>query len=108
MDFDINEVLANMLTTIKNNVDENWDQVKNTSNQFLQNKKERLELLAELRISGELSEEKFQSRLKDEKLVLEAELHAIAVISKAIAQRATNGAIEVLEKAVRTAISTIL
>ena len=108
MDFDINEVLADMLTTIKNNVDENWDQVKDTSNQFLQNKKERLELLAELRISGELSEEKFQSRLKDEKLVLEAELHAIAVISKAIAQRATNGAIEVLEKAIRTAISTIL
>ena len=65
-------------------------------------------MLAELRISGELSEEKFQSRLKDEKLVLEAELHAIAVISKAIAQRATNGAIEVLEKAIRTAISTIL
>ncbi|TXK76069.1 hypothetical protein [Mesonia sp. K4-1] len=108
MNFDINEVLADMLTKIKNNVDENWDQVKDTSNQFLQNKKERLELLAELRISGELSEEKFQSRLKDEKLVLEAELHAIAVISKAIAQRATNGAIEVLEKAVRTAISTIL
>ncbi len=108
MNFDINEVLADMLTKIKNNVDENWDQVKDTSNQFLQNKKERLELLAELRINGELSEEKFQSRLKDEKLVLEAELHAIAVISKAIAQRATNGAIEVLEKAVRTAISTIL
>ncbi|PZW42740.1 hypothetical protein LX95_01057 [Mesonia algae] len=108
MNFDINEVLADMLTKIKNNVDENWDQVKDTSNQFLQNKKERLELLAELRISGELSEEKFQSRLKDEKLVLEAELHAIAVISKAIAQRATNGAIEVLEKAIRTAISTIL
>ena len=108
MNFDINEVLADMLTKIKNNVDENWDQVKDTSNQFLQNKKERLELLAELRISGELSEEKFQSRLKDEKLVLEAELHAIAVISKAIAQRATNGAIEVLEKAIRTAISSIL
>ncbi len=108
MNFDINEVLADMLTKIKNNVDENWDQVKDTSNQFLQNKKERLELLAELRISGELSEEKFQSRLNDEKLVLEAELHAIAVISKAIAQRATNGAIEVLEKAIRTAISTIL
>lgn len=51
MNFDINEVLADMLTKIKNNVDENWDQVKDTSNQFLQNKKERLELLAELRIS---------------------------------------------------------
>lgn len=108
MNFDINEVLANMLSAIKGTVGDNWDEVKSIANQFLQRKKERLELLAVLRINGDLSQEKFESRLKDEKLIAEAELHAIAVISKAIAQKAANAAMDILEKAVKGAISAAL
>jgi hypothetical protein len=108
MNFDINEVLADMLSAIKGTVDDNWSEVKATANQFLQRKKERLELLAELRINNELSQEKFESRLADEKLIVEAELHAIAVVSKAIAQKAANAAIDVLVKAVKVAINTAL
>jgi hypothetical protein len=104
MNFNINEVLSGMLSAIKGNVEDNWDLVKATANQFLQNKKERLELLASLRITGEISQEKFDSRISDEKLVLEAELHAIAVISKAIAQNAANAAIKMLLDAVKAAI----
>lgn len=108
MKFNINEVLADMLSVIKGTVEDNWDEVKTTANQFLQRKKERLELLAELRISNELSQEKFVSRLADEKLIAEAELHAIAVISKAIAQKAANAAMNILEKAVKVAIDAAL
>lgn len=108
MKFDIDEVLADMLSAIKETVEDNWDVVKSTANQFLQRKKERLELLAQLRIEGDLSQKKFESRLKDEKLIAEAELHAIAVISKAIAQKAANAAIDVLKTAVKVAISTAL
>ena len=108
MKFDINEVLADMLSAIKETVEDNWDVVKSTADQFLQRKKERLELLALLRIEGDLSQKKFESRLKDEKLIAEAELHAIAVISKAIAQRAANAALDVLKKAVKVAISSAL
>lgn len=108
MKLDINEILADMLSAIKGTVTENWDEVKGTANQFLQNRKERLELLAKLRIDNELTQEKFESYLEDEKLVLEAELHAIAVISKAIAQKATNAAIDVLKKAIKSIISAAL
>ncbi len=108
MNFDINEVLADMLSAIKGTVEDNWNEVKTTANQFLQRKKERLELLAELRINGDLSQEKFKSRLLDEKLIVEAELHAIAVISKAIAQKAANAAMDILGKAVKVAIDTAL
>lgn len=108
MEFDINEILADMLSAIKETVKDNWSEVKSTANKFLERKKERLELLAELRINNELSQEKFESRLADEKLIVEAELHAIAVISKAIAQKAANKAIDVLEKAVRVAINTAI
>ena len=107
MKFDINETLAGMASAIKGTVDENWDEVKSVSNQFLQRRKDRLELLAELRIEGEISQDKFESRLKDEKLIVEAELHAIAVITKAVAQKAANAAIEVLENAVKTAIGSL-
>lgn len=108
MEFDINETMSDMLAAIKGVVSDNWDEVKSTANQFLNRKKDRLQLLAELRITGELSQEKFESRLNDEKLIAEAELHAIAVISKAIAQKAANAAIEVLQKAVKVAISAAL
>jgi len=104
MNFDINNVLADMLSAINGIVAGDWDKVKNTANQFLENDKERLQEIAQLRISGDLTDEKFQSRLSDEKLVVEAELNALEVVSKAIVQNAVNAAIDVLVKAVEAVI----
>ena len=108
MNFDINKVLGDMLAAMKNSLSDNWDEVQGPAKQFLENKKERLKLLSELRISGDLSQEKFESRLEDEKLILEAELNALAVVSKAIAQKAVNAAMDVLSRAVKAAIDIIL
>lgn len=104
---DINEVMANMAAAIKGSVSENWKEVKPVANQFLERRKERFALMAELRISGELSAAEFSSRLDTEKLLLEAELHTIAIIQKAIAQNAANAAIKVLEKAVQVALKSL-
>ena len=104
MAFDINETLADMLGSIKATVKDNWNMVKDTANAFLQSKKDRLELLTSLRIQNEISKEFYLKRLEDEKKILESELHAVAVITKAIAQRAANAAIDVLDKAVSKAI----
>ena len=49
----------------------------------------------------------FVKRLADEKKILESELHALAVISKSMAQKAANAAIDVLENAVFKAINAI-
>lgn len=108
MKFDINEVIAQMSGAVKDTVSENWTDAKSATSQFLTNRKERLALIAELRLTGDLTQEKFESRLNDEKLILEAELHAVAVITKAIAQKAANAAIDVLTKAVSTALGGIL
>ena len=108
MTFDINTVLPEMVTAVKGVVGEQWNEVKPVAVKFLKNRRERLELLVELRINGQLSPEKFKDRLNDEKLIIEAELNALAVISKAIAQEAVNAAANVLEKAVKTAIGTII
>lgn len=100
MNLDINKILENMLSAIKGEVGEHWGEVKSVAENFLKRRKERLELLAEMRISGDLSQEKFESRLEDEKLLAEAEFNAIAVLTKAMVQRAANAAIDVLTKAV--------
>ncbi|CAN5685167.1 hypothetical protein BH10BAC2_BH10BAC2_03690 [soil metagenome] len=100
MQFDINEVLADMLGAVKKVAKENWDMVKTTANDFMQSRKLRLELLASFRLENQISQEFFEARLKDEKAILQSELHAVAVISKATAQKAANAAITVLESAV--------
>jgi hypothetical protein len=52
MNFDINTVTDEMLSVIKGTVTDNWKKVKPVAEQFFQRRKERLELLAELRITG--------------------------------------------------------
>ena len=108
MEFNINEVIAKMGLEIKNAAAEQWKELQAVTTQFLQNRKARLELLAHLRISGDITQERFLSRLEDEKLFAEAEFNSIEVISKATAQKAANAAIQVLEDAVQTALDTVL
>ncbi|MEI8366665.1 MAG: hypothetical protein WCF65_09650 [Parachlamydiaceae bacterium] len=104
MNINIDDVLVEMLSTMKGTVGEHWSDVRTVAEQFLQRRKERLELLAQLRISGDLSQEKFESRLLDEKLIAEAELNALGVLSKAVTQKAASDGLEILKKAVGTAI----
>lgn len=102
MEFDINEVLADMAQAIKGEVGDAWTEVQAVANQFLHQRKIRLELLAELTLSGDLTMDKLELRLNHERLLAEAEFHAIAVITKATAQRAANAAMDILKKAVQS------
>lgn len=108
MNFDINTVIADMISAIKGTVVNNAGKIESAARLFLERDKDRLKMLAELRITGELTAEEFKSRLEDQKLVIEAELNALEVIAKAVAQEAANAAINVLEKAVEVAIKGIL
>lgn len=107
MKFEINEVLADMLGAIKKVAKENWDLLKVTASDFMQSRKLRFELLVSLRLENQISQEFFEARLKDEKDILQSELHAVAVITKATAQKAANAAIGVLEKAVNTILGIL-
>ncbi|MHB9143099.1 MAG: hypothetical protein ACYC25_14610 [Paludibacter sp.] len=108
MSIDINKVIADMLAAIKGTVVDKHEKVESIAKQFLIQNKETLLLIAELRISGELDDEDFKSRMEDQKLVLEAQFNALQVISKAIAQQAANAAIDVLEKAIITVVKGVL
>jgi hypothetical protein len=93
-----------MLKAIKDNVKKNWRKIKNTAADFLQDRKDRLKILADQKMNGEIDEEFFQKRLQDEKDILKAELLAEKIIAESIAQNAANAALNVFEKAIAAAI----
>lgn len=105
MAFDINEVVAQMLGAIKDTVKDNWNNVKDSANDYFQDHQSRLELLASLWLNKQISKKFFLSRVADEKKILESELHSIAIITKAIAQKAANAAIDIFQNAVAKALS---
>ena len=104
MSFDIETVLGDMLTAVKDSVDADWDDVKSYAKQVLENEKETLAELAEQRLRGKITEEELKSEFDDEKDTIEAELKAIQVMTKAMAQRAANAAMDVLSKAIKAAL----
>lgn len=104
MKFDINEILADMLQAIKGTIKDDWDVVKKSANNFIQSKKDRLELLATMRLAGAIDDAFFEKRLADEKEILIAELHSIAIVNKVMAQNAANAALKVLEDVITTAL----
>ena len=107
MDFNINEVIADMANAIKTTVSEDWNSVKEDVSSFLTDRKSRLELLADMRIKNEIDQVFFEKRLKDEKDMIASELHSLTLISKVIAQNAANAAIDVLTKAITSALKIL-
>ncbi|MEI7628945.1 MAG: hypothetical protein WCJ80_11935 [Bacteroidota bacterium] len=104
MSINVEKVSSDMLSAIKGSVGNQWGSVKDVATQFLQNDKERLLLIAEMRLKEKLTDAEFRSQIDDEKLMMEAELNAVEVLSKAVAQKAANAALDVLQKAVLAAI----
>ena len=108
INIDIEAVATDMLSAMKGALSKNWSKVESIAGQFIQSRKKRLELLAELYLSGDITPQKFKSRLEDEKTVLTTEVEALKVVSKALAQKAANSAFDVMTNAVKMAIETIL
>lgn len=104
MSFDIDAVLGDMLSAMKDSVDSEWDEIEGYAKQILDNEKDALLELAEQRLRGEITEEELKSELDDEKDTVEAEMKAIQVMTKAMAQRAANATLDVLYNAIKAAI----
>lgn len=107
MKFDIDKTLANMIEAIKDSLGKNWKSGKETVEQFLQARKMRLDFIIMARLEEEISDGFFKKSMEEEEKILAAELHAVAIIAKAAAQHAANAALEVLYKAVRTALAIL-
>jgi len=108
MNFDLNETLADMANAIKISLKDNWPEAKSIVNDFLTRRKVRLELIADMRFKGILDDASMNIYLEREKNLLEMELIAIAIISKSMAQKAANAALDILKVAINVVVKTIL
>jgi hypothetical protein len=104
MSFDINTIINNMKNAAAGAVKDELEDIPAYLNQIFENEKEALKNLAEARLAGEISDKEFQNELTREKKVLEAEMLTISIMTKAVAQKAINAAMNVLVDAVRLAI----
>lgn len=104
MSFNIEEVLKDMADAISNAVKEGTGDIKASSKEILDSEKESLKELGEAKLRGDINQEVFDREIEREKKVVEAELLTIKIMTKALAQKAVNAAIDVFVKAVKAAI----
>lgn len=104
MPFDINTVLINMKDAAIDAVKDDMEIIPAYLMQIFENEKDSLYYLAEARITGVISEEEFLSELDREKKVLEVQMLTISIMTKAVAQKAINAAINALKDAIRLAL----
>ena len=107
MSFDIETVLKDMASAAAESSSDRTNEIKQYAKTILENEKNSLKELGQARIKKEISEEVFDREVEREKKVVETELLAIEIMTKAMAQKAVNAAIDVFTKAVKAAIPTI-
>ncbi|MDR0970687.1 MAG: hypothetical protein LBM67_09150 [Lentimicrobiaceae bacterium] len=105
MNFDFGAVLAKMLTAMKNVFLADWGNVRATSEKFMQEHEESLQRLTDDRLNKRITEEEYEQYLRDEFTILEAQIKALKVVRTATTQKAINAALEVLERAIKGAIT---
>jgi len=104
MNFDIDQVLKDMASAITGTVKEGAGDIKDAVEKIMDAEKESLKELAEARLRGEIDDAVFKREIEREKLVVEAELLTISIMTKAMAQKAINTAMDIFFKAVNAAI----
>ena len=104
MSFDIEQVIRDMADEITNTVKEGAGDIKDSAKGILDAEKESLKELGEARRLNEIDDTVFDREIEREKKVVEAELLTIQIMTKALAQKAVNAAMDVFVNAVKAAI----
>ena len=104
MGFDVEDVLGRMADAINDEVVGSVGDIKDYAKKIMKNEEDSLRELALARVSGEIDDEILEMEMEREKKVVEAELLTMQIMTKALAQRAVNAAIDVFHTAVKAAI----
>lgn len=108
MGIDIGAILETAVGAAANAVKQTAPQVEDFLREIGRGHEDAIRALAEAFASGDIDEDTFKSEMDDEAKVLEAELLAVAVLTKAIAQRAINAFQRALIDGITAAIDTVL
>jgi len=104
MSFDIDQVLKDMSKAVSDVAVADGGDIKKAAKEIMDAEKESLKELGEARLRGEIDDIVFNREIEREKKVVMAELLTIKIMTKALAQKAVNAAIDVFVKALKSVV----
>ena len=104
MSIDFNQVLKDMTNAVTDTVKEGAGDIKSSVQDILEAEKNSLKELGEARLKNEIDDTVFKREIEREKKVVMVELLTIEIMTKAMAQKAINAALDIFVKAVKAAI----
>lgn len=107
MAFDFDSTLKEMVLAVEDSIQKERTDTGSVVRLFLEANRKRYEKLIDYRLTGKIDELNFQSRIADERLMLEAQLNTLSIISKVKVQNAANAAFKVLELAVKNFLKVV-
>lgn len=96
MNLNPQEMLQGMLAAMRGQVTGNARELEEYVTRYMERRKHRLAEIAQLYTERIITTDQMKEELRDEALLLEAQLLTIKAMSKAIAQKAANAAIDFL------------
>jgi hypothetical protein len=108
MSIDLGAILGSAVEAAADAVKKTAPQVEDFLREIAKGHEDAIKAIAEAFARGDIDEETFKSEMADEADTLEAELQAVAVLTKAIAQRAINAFRKALVDGIKAAIDTVI
>lgn len=100
MGLNFNEVFDNMISVVKTNLVSGGQEMMKFGQSIFENQKSKIESLSIMLIDGDINQDGFNLRMEDVKTTIEDQLLAEQAIAKSTAQKAINGALDVLNGAI--------
>jgi len=107
MSFDFDLTFDSMVDAARTELLEDTEQIRNQMKKILEDEKDRLKLIAAIKLDPTATEAEFDVALENEKDVLKNAALAFEIQVRATAQQAINAAINVLNTALNTAIQAL-
>ena len=107
MSFNFEETFKSMINAAQTELLEDTEQIRSQLKQILEDEKDRLKLIADIKLDPTATDAEFDVAVENEKKVLENAALALEIQVRATAQKAINAAITALNTALNKAIQAI-
>lgn len=108
MDIDMGAIIEAAVGAAADAVKQTAPQVEDFLREIMRGHANALTAIAAAFASGDIDEDSFDSEMEDESKTLQAELQAVAVLTKAIAQRAINAFQRTLVNGIKAALAAAI
>jgi len=107
MSFDFDATFESMVNAAQTELVEDTEKIRNQIKQILEDEKNRLKLIADIKLDPTATQAEFDVAINNEKEVLESAMLALEIQIRATAQQAINAAINVLNTALNAAFQAL-